>query len=205
MPAKPMPQTSNGNPLPAALILPSAIKPSAAPDIQELLATTAVAAAIPPVLATPSPVSVAASPSQSTSAPVPTVADAVPTTNQHQETTMSAAQDMMTFSQGNFEAFVKASQIWTTGLQDLGKTLAQSAREQMDQSVSGWKSLSGVKSLKEAMDIQGGMARSSMEKAVSETSKLTDASIKLAEQAIAPIAARVTLATEKFGRVPTAV
>jgi hypothetical protein len=35
---------------------------------------------------------------------------------------------------------------------------------------------------------------------MSETGKLTDASMKLAEQTFAPITARVTLAVEKFGR-----
>jgi hypothetical protein len=35
---------------------------------------------------------------------------------------------------------------------------------------------------------------------IAETGKLTDASMKLAEQALAPITARVTLATEKFSR-----
>ena len=63
------------------------------------------------------------------------------------------------------------------------------------------KALSGVKSLKEAMDLQTSMARSSMETVMAETGKITDASMKLAEQAMAPITARVTLAVEKFGRV----
>ena len=45
------------------------------------------------------------------------------------------------------------------------------------------------------------MARASMETAMAETGKLTDASVKLTEQALAPITARVTLAVEKFGRV----
>jgi len=35
---------------------------------------------------------------------------------------------------------------------------------------------------------------------MAETGKITDASLKLAEQTMAPITARVTLAMEKFGR-----
>ena len=57
-----------------------------------------------------------------------------------------------------------------------------------------------MKSLKEAIDLQTNLARSSVEKAVAETGQLTDASLKLAEQALAPMTARVTLAVEKFGR-----
>ena len=70
----------------------------------------------------------------------------------------------------------------------------------MDQTVATVKALAGVKSLKEAVDLQSSLARASLEKAVAETGKLTDASLKLAEQTLAPITARVTLAVEKFGR-----
>ena len=62
------------------------------------------------------------------------------------------------------------------------------------------KALAGVKSFKDAVDLQTSLAKSSLEKAVAETSKLTEASLKLAEQAWAPVTARVTLAVEKFGR-----
>ena len=39
-----------------------------------------------------------------------------------------------------------------------------------------------------------------MEKAVSETGRITDASVKLAEQAIAPLSQRFSLAVEKLAR-----
>ena len=67
--------------------------------------------------------------------------------------------------------------------------------------MGSFKALAGVKSVKEAMDLQTSLARASMETAMAETGKITDASMKLAEQTIAPIAARMTLAVEKFGRV----
>ena len=54
--------------------------------------------------------------------------------------------------------------------------------------------------MKEVVDLQTQLARNSVEKVVEETGKLTDASVKLAEQTWAPITERVTLAVEKFGR-----
>jgi phasin family protein len=117
------------------------------------------------------------------------------------EKAMKTAEEMVTFSQGNMEAFVKASQIFTTGLQDISKHLAASTKHSSEEYVAFTKSLMGVKSVKEAVDLQSGFAKSSVEKAVAETSKITDASVKLAEQAIAPITARMTLAVEKFGKI----
>lgn len=116
------------------------------------------------------------------------------------EKAMKSAEEFLSFGQGNVEAIVKSGQIWTAGVQDIGKTVAATAQAQIDATVATIKALTGVKSLKEAMDLHAALARSSVEKAVAETGKLTDASLKLAEQTMAPIAARVTLVVEKFGR-----
>ncbi len=113
---------------------------------------------------------------------------------------MRTAQDFVSFSQGNFEAMVKSGQIWAAGVQDIGKQVAASAQAQMDGNMSAFKALSSVKSIKEAFDLQTSLARSTVEKAVSETGRLTDASLKLAEEAIAPLTARVSLAVESFSK-----
>lgn len=113
---------------------------------------------------------------------------------------MKSAEDMVSFGQGNVEAFVKSGQIWAAGVQDLSKAMAATAQAQMDAAMSTMKALAGVKSLKDAVELQTSLTRSSVETAMAETGKLTDASMKLAEQAMAPITARVTLAAEKFGR-----
>lgn len=120
--------------------------------------------------------------------------------NTHMENAIKSTEELVSFSQGNFEALIKSSQIWATGLQDLGRQFAATAQAQMDETLASVKSLSSVKSLKEALDLQTGMAKAAMEKIVAETGKVTDATVKLAEQTLAPITARVTLATEKFGR-----
>jgi phasin family protein len=107
---------------------------------------------------------------------------------------MKTAEELVSFGQGNVEAVMKSGQIWAAGVQDLSKSLAATAQAQFEQTMATWKALAGVKSLKEAMDLQAGLARSSLETAMAESGKLTDASMKLAEQTFAPITARVTLA-----------
>ncbi len=116
------------------------------------------------------------------------------------EKTMKTAEEFVSFGQGNVEAMMKCGQIWAAGVQDLSKSFAATAQAQLDQTVSTWKALAGVKSVKEAMELQSNLTRNSMGAAVTETGKLTDASMKLMEQTMAPITARVTLAVEKFSR-----
>ena len=116
------------------------------------------------------------------------------------EKAMRTAEEMLTFGQGNVEAVMRSGRIWAEGVQDLSKTFVATAQAQFDQAMSTFKALAGVKSLKEAIDLQANLARSSMETAMTETTRLTDASMKLAEQASAPITQRMTQAVEKFGR-----
>jgi phasin family protein len=69
-----------------------------------------------------------------------------------------------------------------------------------DQALEGAKAFSGVRSLKEAADLQASLARAAFERAVSETTKLQETAIKVAEQSFAPLSARVTVAVEKMSR-----
>jgi len=107
-------------------------------------------------------------------------------------------EEMTSFSQGNVEAILRSGQAWAAGLQAITQTIAETAQAQLDHTLSTWKALTSAKSLKEAMDLQTRLARTSLETALAEAGKLTEVSIKLTEQAIAPLAARMTLAVEKL-------
>lgn len=116
------------------------------------------------------------------------------------EKAMRSAEDFVAFGQGNMEALMKAGQIWAAGMQDIGKQFAATAQGSMEETMATFKALATVKSLKDAIDLQTGLARVTIEKTLAESGKLTDASIKLTEQAMAPITARVSLAVEKFAK-----
>jgi phasin family protein len=113
---------------------------------------------------------------------------------------MRTAEDLLSFSQGNVEAMTRSSQIIASGMQDISQSMAATARASLDETMSAVKALSTVKSIKDVMDLQTGLFRAALERAVSQTSQLTDNSLKLSEQAFAPISARLSLAAEKFSR-----
>ena len=116
------------------------------------------------------------------------------------EKAMKTAEEMLAFSQGNLEAMVKSGQIWAAGVQDIGRQLAATAQASFDETMSTFKAMSSAKSLKDAFDLQASLARSTLEKTMSESGKLTDASMKLTEQVMAPLTARVSVAMDKFGK-----
>jgi phasin family protein len=116
------------------------------------------------------------------------------------EKAMKTAEEFVAFSQGNFEALVKSGQIWTAGVQDIGKLIAANAQASFDETMSTFKAMSSAKSLKDAFDLQASLARATIEKTLAESGKLTDASVKLTEQTLAPLTARFSVAMEKFGK-----
>jgi phasin family protein len=116
------------------------------------------------------------------------------------EKAMKTAEELVAFNQGNVEAMVKSSQIWATGVQDLSKHFAAAAQASLDEGMAAFKALTSAKSLKDALELQTSFARAALEKTMTESGKLTEASFKLTEQALAPITARVTVAAEKFAK-----
>lgn len=116
------------------------------------------------------------------------------------EKVMKTAEEFVAFGQGNLEAIMKSGQIWVTGVQDLSKQVAATAQASFEETVSAFKAMTSAKSLKDAFDVQASLARTTMEKAISESGRLTDASFKLTEQTLAPLTARVTLAVETFAK-----
>ncbi len=116
------------------------------------------------------------------------------------EKAMKTAEEVVAFGQGNMEAYMKSSQIMAAGLQGLSKQLAANAQLALDETVSTLKAMTSCKSLKDAFELHASLARTAMERTIAESGKMTDASFKLTEQALAPITARVSLAVEKFAK-----
>src|ERR1700722_16489198 len=73
--------------------------------------------------------------------------------------------EIASFSQGNVEAIMKSGQVWAGGWQTISKAMAATAQAHLDRTMSNWKALIGVKSLKEAMDLRANLTHTSFETA----------------------------------------
>ncbi len=113
---------------------------------------------------------------------------------------MKTPEEFMTFGQANIDAMVKSSQILASGVQDLTKHFAAAAQASMDEAMANMRALGSVKSVKEAIELQTSLARTTIEKTLAQTGQMADQSFKLAEQAIAPISGRLAIATESFSK-----
>lgn len=113
---------------------------------------------------------------------------------------MRTAEQLVTFGQGNVEAMVKSGQIVATGMQELAKQMTATTQASLDEMMNTFRAFTTVRSFKEAVDLQASLARSTMEKALAGTGQVAETSFKVAEQAMAPITGRVSLAVETFGK-----
>jgi phasin family protein len=115
-------------------------------------------------------------------------------------TMINNSKELIAFGEGNLEAFAAASKIWVAGVQDLTKQVAETAKASLEESVATAKALTSVKSVKEAIDLQSTYSKAAVAKALAESSKLTEASLKLTEQTLAPITARIAVAVDTFSK-----
>lgn len=107
-------------------------------------------------------------------------------------------EDLTKLQKDNWEAVVAASQIWTKGAESVGKAWMSLAQESMEHAASTAKALVGVKSLREAVDLQTDFAKGSFDKMVAEGTKLSETAVKVANDAMEPITARMNVTVEKL-------
>ncbi len=66
--------------------------------------------------------------------------------------------------------------------------------------MSAFRAMTSVRSLKDAADLQATLTRSAVEKALTQSSQVAETSFKVAEQALAPISGRLSVAMQSFGK-----
>ena len=112
--------------------------------------------------------------------------------------TMKAYEDAAKFNKENLDAYVAASTVYAKGVESVAKTWAAFAQETFEASANVAKAVLGAKTLKEAVEIQADFAKTTFDKFVAEGTKASEASIKVANEALEPINARVNVAVEKL-------
>lgn len=111
-----------------------------------------------------------------------------------------AAEEFADFARGNVEVFAQVTQTWMVGSQDLSRQAFAFVQSLTDSALEGARALAGVKSMKEAAEIQTTFARTTMDRVMNESARLQQASFRLVEQVSAPVTQRVTQAVERATR-----
>jgi len=121
------------------------------------------------------------------------------------ETQFKAVDQAAAFSKSNAEAFIQAGTIFFHGFEELARSFVGLTQAHVETSVSTAKALIGAKTLTELTDLQNAYAKSAFDQAVSETTHLSELAIKVANEAMEPISARVTAAIEHLSKPTFAI
>jgi phasin family protein len=106
-------------------------------------------------------------------------------------------EEMNEFGKGNLEAVVESGKIAAKGFETLGQDAAEYTRKQFEGATAIAKSFASVKSPTELFKLQSEYFRSAFDALVAESSKTTEAVLKLAGEVAQPLSNRVALAAEK--------
>lgn len=100
-------------------------------------------------------------------------------------------EEFAAFSKENVDAFVQSGTIAAKGAEEIGKEVAAFAQSSFEKNVAAGKALMSAKSFNEAVDLQQTIAKQSLDAFVAEATKLQELSVKVTNDAFAPLTARL--------------
>lgn len=106
--------------------------------------------------------------------------------------------DMNEMTKGNVEALVESSKLAVAGMQSMAQDRAAFVRQQFETTSAAMRTMTSLKSPTEFVKLSGDLVRQQFDAMVAETSRSTEAALKLAGEVAQPISNRWALAAEKM-------
>ncbi len=110
----------------------------------------------------------------------------------------NASEEITDLAKANVEAVAEAGRITAAGAKSIGQDVIASSRTGFEHASEAFKTLADAKSPTEFFQLQSELLRSSFDRMVSESSKLTEQVVKLAGEAIQPISNRASVNAERI-------
>ena len=108
------------------------------------------------------------------------------------------AEELADLARANVEAVVEAGRVAAEGARSIGQDAVSSGRDGFEQAADAIRSLAEAKSPTEYLQLQSELARASFDRAVAESSRLTESLVKLAGEAFQPLSNRASANAERF-------
>lgn len=181
------------------------VKPAAKPVAAQPVAAKPVEAqpVVAPAAAQPvAPVAVEAPAVVAAPVPVAAAVAAVPSLDEVGSKAQAAAlksyEDVSAAAKDALDAVVASSEVLTQGLQYLGDTVYGLTQQSIDDGIAAGKQIMAAKTLRELIDLQSSLAKTQLDRLLAEAPRLGDLSVKLVEDAVAPLSASLTAALDKM-------
>ncbi|HYD31680.1 MAG TPA: phasin family protein [Azospirillaceae bacterium] len=116
------------------------------------------------------------------------------------EQVLKGLDELTRFNKENVDAFVRSGTIVAQGAEAVSKAMAAYAQSSLEQSFATGKALLGVRNVGDLITLQTSYAKSSFDSLLTESSRLSELTVKMTQDAFGPINARFSAAVETFGK-----
>jgi len=106
--------------------------------------------------------------------------------------------DAAAFNQATIEALLASTALVAKGVEDVAKAWLGFTQRSVRDGTAAAKAVAEAKTLREAVAAQGDYARASFDSLVAESGKVSEISVKAADEALRPIRARVEVAVARI-------
>ncbi|WOK37825.1 phasin family protein [Sphingomonas sp. C3-2] len=114
------------------------------------------------------------------------------------EKSQKLAEELVEFHKGNVEAIVSSGKLAAKSFETIGQDAAELGRKNFESAQAAFKGFSAAKSPTELLKLQSDYAKSSFDSMVAQTSKNTEATLKLFGEIFQPISNRFAVAADRF-------
>jgi phasin family protein len=108
------------------------------------------------------------------------------------------AEEFADLTRANVEAIVESGRVAAEGVRSLGQDVVASSRDGVEKAADAIRTLAEAKSPTEYLQLQSEIARTSFDRVVAESSRLTESLVKLAGEAIQPVSNRASANAERI-------
>jgi phasin family protein len=113
---------------------------------------------------------------------------------------LKSYEDLQAASKANVEALVESSSIAAKGAEDLSREVVAYSQSTLDKSITTGKALLTAKSLQEVVELQNSFFKSSFDAFISEATRIQELTVKVTNDALAPLSARVNATVETLSK-----
>ena len=118
---------------------------------------------------------------------------------------MRSYEELAEMGRENAEAMLRVGVAWAKGMEELSRAWSDMTKRVVSMQTDAASALVGCRNLKDVVDIQTGLVRDQIETAVNEGTRISELSIKLANEAIQPLSERANANAKKATRMTSAV
>lgn len=114
--------------------------------------------------------------------------------------TFKGFDEITTFGQANIDALIQTNAVFTRGVEELSKEIANLAQTSLETGAAAAKATFAAKTVKDVVAVQTDFTKTSLEKLFANWARFGELGVKLATETASPLAARANAVAALVGQ-----